>query len=174
MSEEETTVTAVMDGELANIPASKVTDSVYLDQAVEEVFGLMLGVPVEAVEYKFPTDSETATMTAMVGLAGAISGTCAMLVKSEAGVHMAGCMAGTELHIVDETVLDGLGEITNMLAGAWKAKIPELNEACMLSVPTVVTGTQYVVHRKAPAFLVERSYRLDEHFFTVRVYGVIH
>src|ERR1700722_10663440 len=167
------TVTAVTDVGLASISVSKMTDSVYFDQGVEEVFGLMLGVPVELVDEEFLTDSETATMTAMVGLAGAISGTCAMLVKSEAGVHMAGCMAGAELHIVDETVLDGLGEITNMLAGAWKAKIPELNEACMLSVPTVVTGTQYVVHRKAPAFLVERSYRLGEHFFTVRVYGVI-
>jgi chemotaxis protein CheX len=172
--EEEMTVTAVTDGELASISVSKVTDAVYLDQAVEEVFGLMLGVPVELVDEEFLTDDAAETMTAMIGLAGAISGTCAMLVKAEAGVHMAGCMAGIELNGVDETVLDGLGEITNMLAGAWKAKIPELNVACMLSVPTVVTGTQYVVHRKAPAFLVERSYRLGEHFFTVRVYGVIH
>jgi chemotaxis protein CheX len=172
--EEEMTVTAVTDGELASISVSKVTDAVYLDQAVEEVFGLMLGVPVELVDEEFLTDDAAETMTAMIGLAGAISGTCAMLVKAKAGVHMAGCMAGIELNSVDETVLDGLGEITNMLAGAWKAKIPELNVACMLSVPTVVTGTQYVVHRKAPAFLVERSYRLGEHFFTVRVYGVIH
>jgi chemotaxis protein CheX len=172
--EEEMTVTAVTDVELASISVSKVTDAVYLDQAVEEVFGLMLGVPVELVDEGILTDDAAETMTAMIGLAGAISGTCAMLVKAEAGVHMAGCMAGIELNGVDETVLDGLGEITNMLAGAWKAKIPELNAACMLSVPTVVTGTQYVVHRKAPAFLVERSYRLGEHFFTVRVYGVIH
>ena len=97
-----------------------------------------------------------------------------MVVQSEVGIHMASCMVGTELNKVDETVLDGLGEITNMLAGAWKAKIPELNAACMLSVPTVVTGTQYEVHRKAPAFFVERGYRIGEHLFTVRIYGVIH
>ena len=167
-------MTAVRDGELAGISMSKVTDAVYLDRAVEEVFGLMLGVPVEAVDEELMADDAAATMTAMVGLAGAISGTCAMLVKAEAGTHMAGCMVGTELSGVDETVLDGLGEITNMLAGAWKAKIPDLNVACMLSVPTVVTGTQYEVHRRAPAFLVERSYRLGEHCFVVRVYGVIH
>lgn len=167
-------MTSVMDGELAGVTMSKVTDVVYLDQAVEEVFGLMLGVAVEAVEEEPRLESETATMTAMVGLAGAISGTCAMLVRSEGAIHMASCMAGMELNAVDETVLDGLGEISNMLAGAWKAKIPELNVACMLSVPTVVTGTQYVVHRKAPAFLCERNYRLGDHFFIVRVYGVIH
>jgi chemotaxis protein CheX len=164
---------AVMDGEFASISMSKVTDAVYLDQAVEEVFGLMLGVPVDVVAEELPHGEESATMTAMVGLAGAVSGTCALLVRSEGGIHMSGCMAGTELTAVDETVLDGLGEITNMLAGAWKAKIPELNGAVMLSVPTVVTGTQYEVHRKEPAFLCERYYKLGEHRFTVRVYGVI-
>jgi chemotaxis protein CheX len=168
-------MTTAMSGEMeANISVSKVTDAIYLNQAVEEVFGLMLGVAVEVLNEAFLTEDATATMTAMVGLAGAISGTCAMLVGSEAGIHMASCMAGTELDTVDETVLDGLGEITNMLAGAWKAKIPELNGACMLSVPTVVTGTQYEVHRKAPAFFVERNYRLGAHFFTVRIDGVIH
>jgi chemotaxis protein CheX len=168
-------MTTAMSGEMeTKISVSKVTDAIYLNQAVEEVFGLMLGVAVEVVNEEFLTEDATATMTAMVGLAGAISGTCAMLVGSEAGIHMASCMAGMELDAVDETVLDGLGEITNMLAGAWKAKIPELNGACMLSVPTVVTGTQYEVHRKAPAFFVERSYRLGAHFFTVRIDGVIH
>lgn len=166
---------AAMPGELtANLAVSKVTDAVYLNRAVKEVFGLMLGVPVEVVVPDLWPNNETETMTALIGLAGAISGTCAMVVKSEAGIHMASCMAGMELNAVDETVLDGLGEITNMLAGAWKAKIPELNGACMLSVPTVVTGTQYEVHRKAPAFFVERSYQLREHFFTVKIYGVIH
>jgi chemotaxis protein CheX len=167
-------MTAVIAGELPSISVSKLTDAFYLNQAVEEVFGLMLGVPVEVAGADFQPGKETATMTAMIGLAGAISGTCAMVVQSEGGIHMASCMAGTELDSVDETVLDGLGEITNMLAGAWKAKIPELNAACMLSVPTVVTGAQYVVHRKSPAFFVERGYRLGEHFFTVRIYGVIH
>lgn len=167
-------MTTVIDGESATVTLAKVTDAVYLDQAVEEVFGLMLGVSVETVEEEPKLESETTTMTAMVGLAGAVSGTCAILVRSAGAIHMASCMAGMELDTVDETVLDGLGEISNMLAGAWKAKIPELNIACMLSVPTVVTGTQYVVHRKAPAFLCERNYRVGEHFFTVRVYGVIH
>ncbi len=167
-------MTAAMERELENVMMSKVTDALYLDQAVDEVFSLMLGTAVEPVEGQLEQVPETAMMTAMVGLAGSISGTCAVLVRSEAAICMASCMAGMELDSVDETVLDGLGEISNMLAGAWKAKIPELNVACMLSVPTVVTGTHYVVHQKAPAFLTERNYRLRGHFFTVKVYGVIH
>ncbi len=161
-------------GKLDGVTMAMVTDTGYLDQAVEEVFGMMLGVSVESVgREETGLEDETTMMTAMVGLAGAVSGTCAVLVREAGAIRMAGGMSGMDLDAVDDTVLDGLGEISNMLAGAWKAKIPELNVACMLSVPTVVTGTQYVVHRKAPAFLSERSYRMEEHFFTVRVYGVI-
>ncbi len=166
--------TEVVDGALQGEMAVKVVDEAYLNQAVEEVFGLMLGLPVSLVGDVFVPAPETEVLTAMVGLAGAISGTCAVIVKSEAAIHMATCMAGIELDSVDDTVLDGLGEISNMLAGAWKAKIPELNAVCMLSVPTVVTGSRYVVHRKAPAFLVEQSYLVNGHLFAVRVYGVIH
>jgi chemotaxis protein CheX len=172
--EEERMMTEVMDGAPVNAMESKVTDAAFLNQAVEEVFGLMVGVPVREAAAVFLPQPEPETLTAMIGLAGAVSGTCAVLVNSGAAIHMATCMAGMELSTVDETVLDGLGEISNMLAGAWKAKIPELDVACMLSVPTVVSGSQYVVHRKAPAFFVERSYHMEEHFFTVRVYGVIH
>ena len=164
----------VMDGTSINEMASKVIDAVFLNQAVEEVFAMMVGVPVSVADAVTLPQPEPETLTAMIGLAGAISGTCAVLVNSATAIHMASSMAGMELDSVDDTVLDGLGEISNMLAGAWKAKIPELDSACMLSVPTVVSGSQYVVHRKAPAFCVESSYHLDRHVFTVRVYGVIH
>jgi chemotaxis protein CheX len=80
-------------------------------------------------------------------------------------------MAGIEITTVDETVIDGLGEITNMLAGAWKSKIASLNAACLLSVPTVVTGTQYEVHKRTSAFRLSRSYRFNDSFFTVTIYG---
>lgn len=77
-------MTTVIDGDSATVTLAKVTDAVYLDQAVEEVFGLMLGVSVETVEEEPKLESETTTMTAMVGLAGAVSGTCAILVRLQA------------------------------------------------------------------------------------------
>lgn len=162
----------VMEEGLLNVSAA-VMDRVYLDQAVEEVFGLMLGVAVAGVEEGAGMDSACETLTAVIGLAGALSGACTVQARAETAIHMTACMVGMELDRVDDAVLDGLGEISNMLAGAWKSKIPALSGACLLSVPTVVTGTQYVVHRQTPAFYVERNYRLASHVFTVRVYGEI-
>jgi chemotaxis protein CheX len=150
---------------------SAITDTAILDQSVEEVLGLMLGVPV-SVAIDMPIAShEAKTLTAVIGLAGALSGAYTVLVSAEAAMQMTACMAGMEVTVVDETVLDGLGEITNMLAGAWKSKISCLNAACLLSVPTVVTGTQYEVHKRTSAFRLTRSYCFNDHFFTVSIYG---
>jgi chemotaxis protein CheX len=131
----------------------------------------MLGVPVSVAPSTSAADHETRTLTAVIGLAGALSGAYTVLVSAEAAMQMTACMAGMEVTTVDETVIDGLGEITNMLAGAWKSKISCLNAACLLSVPTVVTGTQYEVHKRTSAFRLTRSYRFNDHFFTVSIYG---
>ena len=150
---------------------SAITYIAILDQSVEEVLGLMLGVPVSVAPSTSVADHETRTLTAVIGLAGALSGAYTVLVSAEAAMQMTACMAGMEVTTVDETVIDGLGEITNMLAGAWKSKISCLNAACLLSVPTVVTGTQYEVHKRTSAFRLTRSYRFNDHFFTVSIYG---
>ena len=52
-------------------------------------------------------------------------------------------MTGMEFDEIDDTVKDGIGEICNMLAGAWKGKVPELAANCGLSVPAVITGRDY-------------------------------
>ena len=154
-----------------SVSLSTITDTAILDQSVEEVLGLMLGVPVTVASGASGADSESRTLTAVIGLAGALSGAYTVLVNADAAMQMTACMAGMEITTVDETVLDGLGEITNMLAGAWKSKIASLHAACLLSVPTVVTGTQYEVHKRTSAFRLTRSYRFNDRYFTVSIYG---
>ena len=161
----------VIDEPKQSASLSALTDTAILDQSVEEVLGLMLGVPVSVALDTPVADHETRTLTAVIGLAGALSGAYTVLVNAEAAMQMTACMAGMEVTTVDETVLDGLGEITNMLAGAWKSRISWLHAACLLSVPTVVTGTQYEVHKRTSAFRLTRSYRFNDHYFTVSIYG---
>jgi len=44
---------------------------------------------------------------------------------------------------------DAAGEVCNMVAGNFKNKIAGLGDGCMLSVPTVITGTDYNMHSLA-------------------------
>jgi chemotaxis protein CheX len=52
-------------------------------------------------------------------------------------------------------VKDAFGEVGNMIAGNFKNKISGMGDSCMLSVPTVITGTDYSVHSLADSDGVE-------------------
>ena len=152
--------------------ASTLNDTAILDASVEDVLGLMLGVPVTVADEAVVASSvPPITLTAVIGLAGALSGAYTVLVTAPAAIKMTSCLMGMEVDSLDDSVYDGLGEITNMLAGAWKSRIPSLNSACLLSVPTVVTGTQYEVHKRSSSFRLTRSYRFNNHVFTVTIHG---
>jgi len=45
-------------------------------------------------------------------------------------VSIAGLMAGMEFDEIDDVVKDAIGELCNMLAGAWKGKVPDLAANC--------------------------------------------
>ena len=148
-----------------------INDITTLDQSVEEVFALMLGSPVTVSETAVAPTNIPITLTAVIGLAGALSGAYSVVVNEAAAKQIAAAMLGIEVESLDDTVYDALGEITNILAGAWKAKIDSLHAACLLSVPTVVTGTHYDIHKKSTSFRLSRSYHFNESSFTISIYG---
>ena len=78
-------------------------------------------------------------------------------------------MTGLEFETVDEVVKDGIGEICNMLAGAWKSKVPELAANCGLSVPAVITGRDYKLHVQAPEFKLRHLYRFGKVLFELTI-----
>ncbi|MGC9157980.1 MAG: chemotaxis protein CheX [Terracidiphilus sp.] len=146
----------------------RVSDPKNLDASVEEVFQLMLGVncrrltaPVKPVELE--------SVTAVVGFGGLLSGACVFKSGSLAAMKIAAHMTGMEFTEIDDTVKDGIGEICNMLAGAWKGKVPELAANCGLSIPAVITGRDYNLHVQAPEFKLHHIYSLDDTGFEVTI-----
>ena len=145
----------------------KVSDPRSLDRGVEEVFHLMLGV--DCARDWLPGDLEAEAVTAVVGFGGVLSGACILGSSARAARAMAGYMTGMTFAEVDDTVKDALGEICNMLAGAWKSKVPELASHCGLSVPAVITGRDYKLHVQAPEFQLNHVYRFRDHRFAVTI-----
>lgn len=119
--------------------------------SVAEVFEMMLGMKValcnsEGFHYE---------VTSMVGLAGALCGLLTVRCTNETAAKLACRMLGADSVDSQCEIHDALGEISNMVAGSFKNKIPGLSDGCMLSVPTTVTGSDYQVHpmRAMPPFL---------------------
>lgn len=139
----------------------------YLDEAVDEVFRLMMGLPCSTLGESGIEGKRT--ITAVIGLAGAISGTCILICGEQAALRMAECMVGVSPREMDATVKDAIGEVCNMIAGAWKGKHPILASGCMLSTPAVVTGTNYQLHIQRPEFCVDRHYRFEEQALSISI-----
>lgn len=146
---------------------ARIADPGILDEAVDEVFGTMLGLRCGPGTQQ-GLGSGT-TVSAVVGFGGVLSGACILRSLDTTARKLAGRMTGLEFAEIDATVLDGIGELCNMLAGTWKRQIPELAAQCALSVPAVITGQDYNLHVQAPTFEMRNVYQAEDVEFEVRI-----
>jgi chemotaxis protein CheX len=148
-----------------------VSDPRNLDASVEEVFQLMLGVDCrrETEAEALRAGVELESVTAVVGFGGLLSGACVFRSGAQAAMKVAAHMTGMDFDENDDTVKDGIGEICNMLAGAWKGKVPGLAANCGLSVPTVISGRDYNLHVQAPEFQLHHCYCFEDAHFVVTI-----
>jgi chemotaxis protein CheX len=138
-----------------------------LDRAMEEVFGTMIGMSCSPWEGS--ACGEGITVTAMIGLAGALRGSVVLQADVGAALRVSSLMTGMEAGEVDATVRDALGEMANMVAGSWKGYDPELASRCLLSTPTVVVGENYELFSRKAEIGIERGYRFGEFVCLVTV-----
>lgn len=131
----------------AVVPTDRAEWQKMLETSAREVFDLMLGTDLKIVE-EDGTPGRT-DLTGMVGLAGQVCGVLSIRCTIKTAAHMATKMIGTETSETDAAVRDALGEVCNMVAGNFKTKLPGLSDGCLLSVPTIVTGTDYHLHSLA-------------------------
>jgi chemotaxis protein CheX len=117
-----------------------------LELSTREVFELMLGAKLEAAS---DFQEYTLDISSMVGFAGQLCGILTIRSSKESAALMTYRMLGAESDKDSQEVADAFGEICNMVAGNFKNKVSGLGDGCMLSVPTVITGSNYSVHSLA-------------------------
>ncbi len=124
-----------------------------LELSAREVFEIMLNTNLEAA--KEPASEQVGEFTAIVGLAGSLCGVLSIRCTDEAARTMAGKMLNMPAAEVDNDSLDALAEIANMIAGNFKAKLTGIGNECMLSVPTIIVGTDYQTRSLAGGNMIE-------------------
>jgi len=128
-----------------------------LECAALEVFEMMAGtrllpfVPPVASPGGESVPQRRSEQTAMVGMAGALCGMTTIRCSAETAIRLASKMAGDEAAKDPNIVSDALGELCNMVAGNFKAKVSSLADHCVLSVPTVISGDNYAIQAAEPS-----------------------
>jgi chemotaxis protein CheX len=120
-----------------------------LECAAQEVFQMMAGANLLL---RAPSgDPPRGEQTAMVGMAGALCGMTSLQCSTHTAAKLASFMLGGQAATNRGMIADALGELCNMVAGNFKAQITKLAGRCMLSVPTVISGGDYIMHTLQPS-----------------------
>ncbi|HEY1502353.1 MAG TPA: chemotaxis protein CheX [Acidobacteriaceae bacterium] len=151
---------AVVEQEIARLES-------YLDRAMEEVFGTMMGLVCSFAGEVDPLEGDT--VAALIGLAGSLAGTTVVQCTRPGAMRICGALTGVESTQVDETVRDAIGEVANMFAGAWKGYDPDLASHCLLSTPTVIVGSRYELFSRRALIRIDRTYRFAEHLCAITI-----
>jgi len=124
-----------------------------LEMSAQEGFALMLGDKLESATE--PAVLESLDVTSMVGLAGALCGVLTLRCSSPCAALMATKMLGADAPGSKGQMEDAVGEVCNMVAGNFKNKISNVSDGCKLSVPTVITGSNYSLCTLANDYTME-------------------
>jgi len=122
---------------------------VSLVESTEEVFETMVFKPLGS---RKPIAGEAlrprSNVVGTVAFAGSSSGIVAFYSTTETARAIAGSMLGIRPEQVNGEMPDAIGEITNMIAGAFRTRMSKEGSPWAISVPTVTVGsdlyTKYV------------------------------
>lgn len=134
-------MTPFSEGSLPTASFDRQTWSPLLELSSREVFEIMLGTKIHP--YEAEADATAGAFTALVGLAGSLCGVLSIRCDDQSARIMASKMLGMTPEEVDNDSFDALGEIANMIAGNFKGKLSGVGNHCMLSVPTIIVGSDY-------------------------------
>jgi len=107
-------------------------------------FRTMLGCEVERGPLALKNgDTPAHPISGVIGLSGRAIGTVVLSLSKQVALKAASVMLMTEAKEIDADVIDAVGELTNMVAGAAKSELEEYH--LMVSLPNVVTGTNHSI-----------------------------
>jgi chemotaxis protein CheX len=131
-----------------------------IESAAREVFEVMVGTGLKRLPAE--PERELPEHTAMVGLAGTLCGVMTVRCSSRTAAVIASKMLGISPEEAANESRDALGEICNMVAGAFKNQVPNLQQDCLLSVPTVISGADYELQSLGQGERIRCDFLMDE------------
>jgi len=114
-------------------------DRLFVD-AVAEFMQSMVGVEC-TIDRAASAEPQDAELWGVVTLSGTINGQVAVAFSREFGKRHVGQVMGMETSDVDEEILlDGVGEIANIIAGNANGKLSQMGFELKVSLPSAVTA----------------------------------
>ncbi len=128
--------------------------------SLRNAFCTMLSCEARRGEIRMKVDRRVQhCVSGVIGLSGKAVGTVVLSFSREVALKAASTMLMADATEVNDDVLDAVGELTNMVAGAAKSQLEELE--LHVSLPNVITGTSHEVHFPSNVTPISISFETD-------------
>ena len=113
--------------------------------SVRNAFQTMLSIEVQrGAPYLRTTAASDLCVSGVIGLSGDAVGTVVLNMSKEVALGIASVLLMEEFTELTADVIDAVGELTNVIAGAAKSKLKEFRLG--VSLPNVITGSAHTIH----------------------------
>lgn len=139
--------------------------------SVQEIMSMMAVMSVELDElYLNTTPFHYGDVSGIMALTGEKKGIIMISFFEELSSRIISSIMGLPIEeISDDELLDGVGELINMIAGGAKARLGDSEYHFLLSAPTVITGNQHRVVQQKDIPCVVMVFKIDEEYFAVQL-----
>jgi len=139
-------------------------------ESVYELFLTMLSCEVNRGDIGLTQEmGQPRDITALIGLSGPARGIVVLSFPVNTALSIVSRLLGSEVRVVDESLLDSVAELVNIVAGGAKAKLHADDPPIDLSLPTVVRGQRYSVEHPSKSSWLDVPFTSELGTFHLRV-----
>ncbi len=113
--------------------------------------------------------SEMYGITGIIGLSGEASGSVVLNLPAQAAINVVSSFVGEAYDDINADVVDGVGELINIIAGDSKNRLSEKGYTFNLSLPKIVVGRNYVTSQSRSTPCIVLSFLSELGKFTIEV-----
>ncbi len=139
-------------------------------EGTKEVFSTMLMVELEEGVPVYENNAVfSSNLTSMIGLGGGIRGMLAVHCPEIVAKNITSGFLGMNVEELDEDVMDAIGEIANMVAGALKTSFHKCEIDIQLAIPTVVIGSSFKTSGFSGAYCISVPFSMNGERFWIEM-----
>lgn len=144
----------------------------FVSGAMSEVFDMMLSMDIELADEGVQANVAGERIVGSVGFAGKTVGSVSIQVNEAFARSITAAMLGMEEDEIegDEEVHDVIGELSNMIGGDLKSRLCDGGLECELSIPSIITGSDFKTEIKGWERHESLIFRHQEQFALVDIY----
>ncbi len=116
-----------------------------LTASVEETFMTTFNSCPEIIYFDNFNDMEEECVISSIGFNGTLEGTCALCLPDSSACALVSRMINQKVTEVSVDIIDGIGEIVNIILGGVKMKLEGTEHAFNISVPSCIKGSRMVI-----------------------------